>query len=122
MLSVRIVFATVVLTWRIKNAINPRLITGVSEAASFYRRRDALAAGGYDPAVFLSEGLMMFRKLRKPNIPIIFTDEELAVYTSGRRLERIGAFRWFVRSSWNATLQLFGKKGVTADKYPHHIR
>jgi len=120
--SVRLVFAWIAFTHRIKNAIHPKLVTGVSEAASFYRRELALSAGGYDPTVMLSEGLMMFRKLRKPGVPIIFTDEELVVTTSGRRQERQGAIHWFLLGFWNATLQLLGKKGVGQESYPHHIR
>jgi len=120
--SVRLIFAWIALTHRVKSVLNPKFVTGVSEAASFYRRELAIAAGGYDPSVKLSEGLMMYRKMRKPGVPIIFTDEELVITTSGRRQESQGAFRWFWLGFWNAGLQLLGKKGVSEEAYPHHIR
>ena len=116
--SVRRVFAFIAWTHRLKNAIDPRLITGVSEAASFFRREAALQSGGYDPEVVVSEGVMMFRKFRKPGVPIIFTDEELVILTSGRRQEREGAFHWFLLGFYNALLQLFGGKGVNLKAYP----
>jgi glycosyltransferase involved in cell wall biosynthesis len=117
-LSVRAVFAFIAWTHRLKNAIDPMLVTGVSEAASFYRREAALSCGGYDPAVMMSEGVMMFRKFRKPGAPIIFTDEELVICTSGRRQERQGALHWFLTGAYNAILQVFGKKGVGHTAYP----
>jgi glycosyltransferase involved in cell wall biosynthesis len=116
--SVRLVFSFIAWTHRMKNAINPMLITGVSEASSFYRRDAALACGGYDPAVVVSEGVMMFKKFRKPGVPIIFTDEELVVFTSGRRQEQQGALRWFLTGFYNAVLQFFGSKGVGQKAYP----
>ncbi len=117
-ISVRAAFAFIAWTHNVKNIISPMLITGVSEATSFYRRKEALNSGGYDLGVFLSEGLVMFRKLRKPGVPIIFKDEELIVATSGRRQEKIGALHWLLMGFYNAALQLFGRKGVSHKTYP----
>ena len=117
-ISIRAAQAFIAWTMQVKNWINPRLVTGVSEANSFYRRDLALVCGGYDPATRVGEGIMLFKNLRKPGIPIIFTDEELVVYTSGRRIEREGPLRWLRIAMHNTTLQLIGKKGVDDTTYP----
>ena len=115
---VRVMQSFLALTMRVKGALNPMLVTGVSEANSFYRREAALACGGYDSGTRVGEGIVLFRNLRKTGAPIIFTGEELMIATSGRRQEKQGAVRWFLIGSWNTTLQLLGRKGVDHDAYP----
>jgi Glycosyl transferase family 2 len=108
------------ITWtmRAKNAMNPRLVTGVSEANSFFRRELALAAGGYDCSVRVGEGMALFRRFLAPGAPLIYTDDELVVATSGRRIDREGAARWLRLAMLNTTLQLFGRTGIQEKSYP----
>jgi len=105
-------------TMRVKNSISPRLVTGVSEANSFYFRELALAVGGYDTRVRVGMGMLLFRKMHLAGAPLIFTDEELVIFTSGRRIEREGAARWLGLGMWNTTAQLVGSLGIGKDVYP----
>lgn len=116
--SVRMAQAFSALTMRVKNAISPALVTGVSEATSFFRKDAAIACGGYDPLVRVGEGIILFNNFRRPNIPIIYADEPLIVGVSGRRQEQQGAVTWFLIGCWNTILQLLGKRGVGYKTYP----
>jgi glycosyltransferase involved in cell wall biosynthesis len=101
-----------------KHSIHPRLVTGVSEANSFYRRGPALKAGGYDTGIRVGEGMALFRKIHDGAAPLIFTDPNLVVFSSGRRIEQHGITRWLGTATWNTTLQAFGHKGVDNTRYP----
>lgn len=101
-----------------KSRINPRLVTGLSEANSFFRRDTALAAGGYDVDIRVGEGIRLFRRFHRPGTPIVFGDPGLVVHTSARRIEKLGALRWFVLMICNTLLQLFGRTGLDEEQYP----
>lgn len=116
--SARAVQDYIAWTMRIKSAISPRLVTGVSEANSFYLREPALAVGGYDLRVRVGEGLTLFSKMHLAGAPLIFPDRALEIYTSGRRIEREGPARWLRIAMWNTAAQLFGGRGVGEDVYP----
>ena len=116
--SVRWVQGFSALTMRVKDAISPSLVTGVYEATSFFRRDLAIACGGYDPLVRVGEGIVLFNHFRKPTVHIIYTDEPLIVYVSGRRQERQGAGTWLLIAFWNTLLQLVGNRGVSYETYP----
>lgn len=117
-LAIQWAFKFIAWTIKTKNAINPRLVTSAPEANAFYRRKAALACGGYDPNVRVGEGHMLFKKFYKPGPPLIFTHEEMYVYTSARRLEKRGAMFWLALMTYNTSLQLLGKKGVDQSAYP----
>lgn len=117
-IMVRMMLAVSATTMRIKNAISPALLTGISEANSFYRREAALAVGGYDERIRVSEGMELFHRIRTKGMPVVFPDPGITVVTSGRRQEVQGAVRWFGIASWNAILHLLGREGVDDRTYP----
>jgi glycosyltransferase involved in cell wall biosynthesis len=105
-------------TFRLKDAIGPGFVTGVPESNSFFRRAEALAAGGYDLTVRLGEGIMFFRRFHPPGVPYFYGDPRIVVYTSGRRIERHGVAQLALVATYNSLQQFFGKSGVGADSYP----
>ncbi|MEO7921879.1 MAG: glycosyltransferase [Thermoanaerobaculia bacterium] len=116
--SVRVAQQFISWTMRAKNALHPRLVTGVSEANSFFRREAALAVGGYDLDVRVGEGIRLFRKFHRAGVPLVFPSDDLVVYTSARRIERQGALRWLATVMGNTALQLVGGKGIDETAYP----
>lgn len=105
-------------TMRAKNALSPRLVTGVSEANSFFRRAPALATDGYDLTVRVGEGIRFFRQLHRPGVPLVFPSAALVVYTSARRIERQGVLSWLRSIMGNTLLQLLGRTGIDKNAYP----
>lgn len=118
--GVRMAQAYIAWTMRMKNAINPRLVTGVSEANSFFRRDLAVAAGGYDCSIRVGEGLALFRRFLVPGAPLIYPDHELVVGTSGRRIAKEGPLRWLRLAMLNTLLQVGGREGIDEKTYPDY--
>ena len=93
-------------------------LTGVDEANSFVDKNELIRAGGWNPKVRLGEGYDLFKRLPKGDeSDTIYFDENLKVYTSGRRYEEQDPVPLFITLIKQAVLRsVFQKEPELTNK------
>ncbi|MCX6807818.1 MAG: glycosyltransferase family 2 protein [Patescibacteria group bacterium] len=96
---------------------------GVYESNTFFRRQEALDAGGYDTNVTFCEGIVLFDRMlkgKKPTKAVPISNKDITVYTSGRRLDNQNVLHLFSLQVRTNIARLFGKSSNHKIKPEHY--
>lgn len=119
-LSAKVFVFLMMLSWRTKDFISGKVITGMPESCNFFKREEAIAAGGYNTSIRMSEGYSLFNRMGAyTQKKTFFMREECTAYTSARRFKGRSPLLFLFMLNVHNVLRFFGRDFIDEKRYPN---